>query len=58
MFITYKVKVDNQLSKNIKILNSDQDGEYESNEFSELCVIFGIIHQTTPSLLSKMGLLK
>jgi len=47
MFLTYKTEVENQLNKNIKILNSDRGGEYESNEFSELCVNFGIIHQTT-----------
>ena len=37
----------NQLNKNIKILKSDRGGEYESNDFSELCAKFGIIHQTT-----------
>ena len=47
IFITYKVKVENQLNKNIKILTSDRGGEYESNEFSELCAKFGIIHQNT-----------
>ena len=35
MFITYKAEVENQLNKNMKILKSDQGGEYESNEFSE-----------------------
>ena len=47
MFITYKAEVENQLNKNIKILKSDRGGEYESNDFSELCAKFGIIHQTT-----------
>jgi len=47
MFITYKVKVENQLNKNVKILKSDQGGEYKSNEFSKLYAKFGIIHQTT-----------
>ena len=47
MFITYKVKVENQLNKNIKILKSDRGGEYESNKFCELCSNFGIIYQTT-----------
>ena len=32
--------------RNIKILKSDRDGEYESNDFSELYAKFGIIHQT------------
>ena len=58
MFLTYKAEVENQLNKNIKILKSDRGGEYESNECSELCANFGIIHQTTHhTLLSKMGLL-
>ena len=47
IFITYKAEVENQLNKNIKILKSDQGGEYESNDFTELCAKFGIIHQTT-----------
>ena len=47
MFLTYKAEVENQLNKNIKILKSERGGEYESNEFSELCAKFGIIHQTT-----------
>ena len=34
MFITYKVNIENQLNKNVKILKSDWDGEYESNEFN------------------------
>ena len=42
MFLTYKAKV-----KNIKILKSDRGGEYELNEFSELCANCGRIHQTT-----------
>ena len=45
MFITYKVEVENQLNKNINILKSDRGGEYKSNDFSELCAKFGIIHQ-------------
>ena len=58
MFLTYKVEVENQLNKNIKILQSDRDGEYISKEFSELCSKFDIIHQSTaPYTLSKMGLL-
>ena len=49
MFITYKAEVENQLNKNIKILKFDRGREYESNDFSELCAKFGIIHQTTAS---------
>ena len=35
MFLTYKA------------VKFDRGGEYESNEFNELCAKFGIIHQTT-----------
>ena len=44
MFITYKHKVENQLNNNIKILKFYLGGEYESNEFSELCAKFGKIY--------------
>ena len=47
IFITFKAEVENQLNKIIKILKSDQGEEYESNEFSQLCAKFDIIHQTT-----------
>ncbi|GJT19305.1 retrovirus-related pol polyprotein from transposon TNT 1-94 [Tanacetum coccineum] len=47
MFKTYKAEVENQLDKKIKILRSDRGGEYESNDFSEFCSTFGIVHQTT-----------
>ena len=47
MFITYKAKGENQINKNIKILKSDWSGEYESNEYSDLCASFSIIHQIT-----------
>ncbi|GJW79897.1 retrovirus-related pol polyprotein from transposon TNT 1-94 [Tanacetum coccineum] len=47
MFKTYKVEVENQLDKKIKILRFDRGGEYESNDFAEFCATFGIIHQTT-----------
>ncbi|KAJ9556888.1 LOW QUALITY PROTEIN: hypothetical protein OSB04_011502 [Centaurea solstitialis] len=47
MFKIYKAGVENQLEKKIKILRSDCGGEYESNDFAELCALHGIIHQTT-----------
>ncbi|GJT36028.1 retrovirus-related pol polyprotein from transposon TNT 1-94 [Tanacetum coccineum] len=47
MFKTYKAEVENQLDKKIKILRFDRGGEYESNNFSEFCSMFGILHQTT-----------
>ena len=56
MFTTSKAEIENQLNKNIKILKSDRDGEYESNEFSE-CAKFDIIHQTTaPYTLQQNGI--
>ncbi|GJS08521.1 retrovirus-related pol polyprotein from transposon TNT 1-94 [Tanacetum coccineum] len=42
-----KSEVENQLDKKIKILRSDRGGKYESNDFSEFCSTFGIVHQTT-----------
>jgi len=53
MFITYKVEIENQLNKNIKTLKFDRGKEYESNEFTELCAKFDIIHQTTSSYTSQ-----
>jgi transposase InsO family protein len=47
-FKVYKVEVENQLEKKIKRLRSDHGGEYFSNEFSEFCVVYGIIHERTP----------
>ena len=40
-------KIENQLSKQIKILKSNRDREYESNKFNDLCANFDIIHQAT-----------
>ena len=45
VFKHYKNEVENQLSKKIKIIRSDRDGEYEA-PFHELCLEYGIIHQT------------
>ena len=47
-FIKYKNEVDNQLSKKIKRLRSNRDGEYKSNPFNTFCEEHGIIHETTP----------
>jgi hypothetical protein len=43
-----KAEVENQLEKKIKRLRSDRGGEYFSNDFSEFCVVHGIIHEGTP----------
>nr|GEU65218.1 Pol polyprotein [Tanacetum cinerariifolium] len=47
MLKTYKAEVENQLDKKIKILRSDSGGEYKSNDLSEFCFTFGIVHHTT-----------
>jgi len=46
MFKQYRAEVENQLSKKIKALRSDREGEYEFL-FEEFCAEHGIIHQTT-----------
>ena len=45
-FVLYKKEVENQLNKKIKVLRSDQGGEYESS-FVDFCAQHGIIHETT-----------
>ncbi|RVW26496.1 Retrovirus-related Pol polyprotein from transposon TNT 1-94 [Vitis vinifera] len=45
-FVLYKNEVENQLNKKIKVLRSDQGGEYES-PFVDICAQHGIIHETT-----------
>ena len=46
MFLSYKVKVKNQLNRKIKRLRSDRGGEYTL--FNEFCEKEGIIHEVTP----------
>ena len=45
-FKQYKIEVENQLNKKIKMIRSDRDGEYEF-PFQEICLENGIIHQMT-----------
>ena len=45
-FVLYKNEVENQLNKKIKVLRSDQGGEYES-PFVDVCAQLGIIYETT-----------
>jgi len=47
-FKIYKAEVENQIEKKIKRLKSDHGGECFSNEFSEFCTVYGIIHARTP----------
>ena len=44
-FILYKTKVENQLNKRIKVLQSDRGGEYVA-PYGECCAQYRIIHQT------------
>lgn len=46
MFKHYKIEVENQLDKKIKVVRSDRGGEY-STPLNEFCSQNGIIHQTT-----------
>ena len=45
-FKEYKLEVENQLSKKIKIIRSDRGGEY-NEPFNVFCREHGIVHQTT-----------
>ena len=44
-FVSYKNEVENQLNNKIKVLGSDQGGEYES-PFFYFSAQHGIIHET------------
>ena len=45
MFKHFKNEVENQFSKNIKVIRSDRHGKYDS-PFNEFCSEHGLIHQT------------
>ena len=47
MFKRYKIEVENQKDKKIKILRSDRGGKYFPNDFSKFCEEYGIIHQSS-----------
>jgi transposase InsO family protein len=47
-FQIYRAEVENQLERKIKRLLSDRGGGYFSNDFSEFCADYGIIHERTP----------
>ena len=47
-FKNFKVEVENQIERKIKRLRDDRGGEYISNEFSQFCAEYGIIHEVTP----------
>ena len=46
-FQEFKALVENQTGKKIKVLRSDNGGEYTSNEFEDLCAQHGIHRQFT-----------
>ena len=41
-FKEFKILIKNQMGKHIRILRSDNGGEYESNEFDDFCWEVGI----------------
>ena len=45
MFKRYKMEVENQKERKIKVFRSDRGGEYFPSEFDEFCENEGIIHQ-------------
>jgi hypothetical protein len=49
MFKKYKIEVENQKDKRIKILRSDRGGEYFPQEFTIYCEKNGLIHQRLAS---------
>ena len=59
MFKRYKIEVENQKDKKIKILRSDRGGEYFPNDFSIFCEEHSIIHQSSaPYTPQQNGLAK
>ena len=49
-FQEFKAFVENQIGKKIKVLRSDNGGEYTSNEFEDFCTQHGIHRQFTVSI--------
>jgi transposase InsO family protein len=48
-FREFRAQVENQTGKNIKVLRSDNGGEYTSNDFKDLCKEEGIKRELTVS---------
>ena len=48
-FKEFQNEVENQLGKTIKLLRSDREGEYMSQEFDDHLKSRGIVPQLTPS---------
>ena len=46
-FIIFKNEAETQTGKKLKRLRSDRGGEYTSNQFTQLCQSFGIVHEET-----------
>lgn len=47
LFVKFKTLAENQTEKKLKIIRSDNDGEYVNNKFDNFCKENGIIHQLT-----------
>jgi transposase InsO family protein len=48
-FQEFKAQVENQTRKRIKVLRSDNGGEYSSNDFKDFCKEAGIMRELTVS---------
>jgi transposase InsO family protein len=58
-FQEFKARVENQTERKIKVLRSDNGGEYSSKEFSSFCIEARIKREfTVPYNPQQMGLLK
>ena len=54
-FKEFKVQVENQMEKSIKILRSDRGGEYLSTEFIRFLKEHDIISQLTPPRIPQLN---
>lgn len=55
VFDEYKIKVENQLGRTMKVLGTDRGGEYTSNEFDEYCKKNSIQHQLTMAYMPQQN---
>lgn len=53
-FLEYKTFVERQTNMKIKVIRSDQGGEYKSNKFNDYCTNEGIKREFTPFTLLNM----
>lgn len=53
IFKRFKIPIENQCEKKIKILRTDGGGEYTSKQFEEFCAKRGIAHEVTAPYTSQ-----